>query len=109
MTRPDGTVEVVGATTDATGRFTASFSLIRRTTTNGRKSAVEPGTYAFQAHVMGAARIAPADSNIVFLDVAAKGQEDKPTLRPHKEIALAKTPRIVRQKATARSSKENSS
>jgi len=109
MTRPDGTVQVAAAKTEVSGRFSATFRLSgRKRRTNG-KSAVEQGTYAFQAHIMGATRIAPADSNVVFLDVSEKGREEKPTLRPHKEIALETAVRTVRQKATTRSSKENSS
>jgi len=109
MTRPDGTVQVAAARTEVSGRFTATFKLSgRKRRTNG-KSAVEQGTYAFQAHIMGATRIAPADSNVVFLHVSEKGREEKPVLRPHKEIALKTAVQTVRQKATTRSSKENSS
>jgi hypothetical protein len=36
-----------------------------------------PGTYAFQAHVMGATRIAPADSKVVFLQIGGKPSEER--------------------------------
>lgn len=71
MTRPDGTVAVDMARTDGTGAFSGAFDLAPR---RGKGRAAKPGrvkrgAYAFQAHVMGATRIAPADSNVVFLKV----------------------------------------
>lgn len=61
MTRPDDAVVVAQVTTDAKGRFTARFS---RVTDKG-----DPllGVYGFQAHLISASRIAPTDSNIVWL------------------------------------------
>lgn len=67
LTRPDRSVDVALASTDPGGRFQVAIVLRRR----GEKQA-KPGTYAFQAHVMGATRIAPADSNVVFLTVGKR-------------------------------------
>ncbi|MGY2093449.1 IPT/TIG domain-containing protein [Nocardia gipuzkoensis] len=64
MTRPDGTVEVIATKTNRAGRFSVQFGLLRE--------AVEPGTYAYQGHIMGATRVAPADSNVVFMHVTKK-------------------------------------
>jgi len=86
LTRPDRTLDTVMAETDDDGRFAATFRLAR-----GRRGArdvaaaeVPSGTYAFQAHVMGATRLAPADSNVVFLVVGKPGGEER---RPAEELA----------------------
>lgn len=88
MTRPDATVDVDAVLTDATGRFEASFVLLRK---RRRTGAIEQGTYAFQAHVMGATRIAPADSNVVFLQIGDKPKrEDATTSNGHERLFARK-------------------
>ena len=70
MTRPDGSVAVEAVRTDVSGRFSATFGLTQKRKEKARRqAAAEPGTYAFQGHIMGATRIAPADSNVVFIHV----------------------------------------
>lgn len=61
MTRPDDTIAVAQTKTDAAGHFTARFSRV------DDRGAALPGVYGFQAHLISASRIAPADSNIVWL------------------------------------------
>jgi M6 family metalloprotease-like protein len=64
MTRPDGTEKVTAAKSDAVGRFSTAFDLRLK----GKKPGAKPkgDVYAFQAHIVNAAVLAPADSNIVW-------------------------------------------
>jgi M6 family metalloprotease-like protein len=103
MTRPDGAVEVVAVMTDVDGRFGATFSLLGpKAKSKRKKPQVEPGVYAFQAHIMGATRIAPADSNVVFLHVGVK-EPEKTKLVPEEvrpaELAEALRPALREQVA----------
>jgi hypothetical protein len=61
---------------------------------------VEPGVNAFQAHVMGATRIAEADSNVVFLHVGVKEPEKRaPEDRKRAELEEALRPSVREQAA----------
>jgi M6 family metalloprotease-like protein len=106
MTRPDATVEVATAMTDVAGHFAATFALSRRKRPKRAQSSVEQGTYAFQAHIMGATRIAPADSNVVFLHVGVKGREEKPAVPEREEIPLEAALRPHVEKAAEPSPRE---
>ena len=101
MKRPDGSLEVEAVTTDADGGFGATFDLGGGKRTRDRKQPqVEPGAYAFQAHVMGATRIAEADSNVVFLHVGEKEPEERgPEDRKRAELEEALRPSVREQAA----------
>jgi hypothetical protein len=74
MTRPDGTIAVEAVRTDVSGRFSATFALAQRLQEKKKQKASPQATarqaiFAFQGHIIGATRIAPADSNVVFIRV----------------------------------------
>lgn len=73
MTRPDGSTDSAPARSKDDGRFTATFSLYRKQPKagGGSQSAIP---FAFQAHVINATQIAPADSNVVWHH--PRGRED---------------------------------
>lgn len=64
MTRPDGAKVVKAAETDVSGMFAATFDL------RGKGKNFAPwnkgDVFAFQAHIINATLLAPADSNIVW-------------------------------------------
>ena len=77
MTRPDGAVVSTAARTDGNGSFIAAFELTARSKTG--KSQPSEGTYAFQAHIISASQLAPADSNIIWYQVGAREKPPVPT------------------------------
>ena len=82
-TEPDRSTMAVIAYTEANGRFRATFQLGRRrkAVLRGKERPVlsaEPGLYAFQAHILAAKQIAPADSNVVWYQIGDGGREQKP-------------------------------
>ncbi len=69
MTHPDGLVTVAATKTDKNGRFSAVFDLVQKGKKRGARQN-EKATYRFQAHIINAAQLAPADSNVVWYQVS---------------------------------------
>jgi M6 family metalloprotease-like protein len=104
MTRPDGKIQVEAAYTDVAGRFSATFDLGRKGQRGSKEKAqtMAPGTYAFQAHVMGATRIAPTDSNVVFIQIGGKPSEERARVREeYRTIDLEEALRPDKRRAAA--------
>jgi M6 family metalloprotease-like protein len=79
MTRPDGSVATAGATTNESGRFAATFNLADKRMGPG-KPQNKVAVYAFQAHIIHATQVAPADSNIVWHQVGGRPKDrERPT------------------------------
>lgn len=77
MTRPNGSVVTINEKTN-NGRFSAVFDLIQRgwnPVVNKQKSLM----YAFQAHIINATKLAPADSNIVWYKLGASDNQETST------------------------------
>jgi hypothetical protein len=74
MTRPDGSVAMTAAKTDDQGRFSAVFDLTQKGKKPGKPQA-KGATYAFQAHIINAPQLAPADSNIVWYRIGDQSKE----------------------------------
>ena len=79
MTRPDGSVATVAARTDDRGRFHAVFHLTRTQKGAKDRDSKEASVFAFQAHIINAPELAPADSNIVWLQLKGGGKARPPT------------------------------
>ena len=80
LTSSDRGRSTVATQTDVDGRFQVRFriaeaerALPSRRATKGNAVAARR-THAFQAHVLGATRLAPADSNVVLLTQVASGE-----------------------------------
>ncbi|MBI2884127.1 MAG: hypothetical protein HYY11_09550 [Candidatus Methylomirabilis oxyfera] len=77
MTRPDGSLVAVPSKTDENGRFTAVFDLTPKSKKPGIRR-IKGRTYAFQAHIINAAQLAPADSNIIWYTPGDRDKEQQP-------------------------------
>jgi len=77
ITRPDGSVVTAHAKSDDNGRFSTVFDLAQK----GRKpgATLKGAMYAFQAHIINATQLAPADSNIVWYRLGDRDKEQPPT------------------------------
>lgn len=74
MTTPDGSVVTAHVKTDDNGRISAMFDLAKRGKKVGatqRRGAM----YAFQAHIINATQLAPADSNIIWYKLGDRDKE----------------------------------
>ena len=71
MTRPDGLVANFSATTLKDGSFSARLILYRYNDPDVKSTSAElaSAVYSFQAHIINATDLAPADSNIVLYKV----------------------------------------
>jgi M6 family metalloprotease-like protein len=78
MTRPDGSLVTAPAKTDENGRFSAVFDLAQKGKKAGRPQ-IKGTIYAFQAHIINATQLAPADSNIIWYRLGDRDNEQQPT------------------------------
>lgn len=74
MTRPDGSIASTHAKTDDNGRFSAAFDLAQKRRKPGATQG-KGGIHTFQAHIINATQLAPADSNIVWYRLGDRDKE----------------------------------
>jgi M6 family metalloprotease-like protein len=78
MTQPSGSIISFPTITDGNGKFSAVFDLFQKGSKTDMTQA-KGATYAFQAHIINATQLAPADSNLVWYNIGDRDRNQQPT------------------------------